>query len=177
MKASIAAIAVGLLASGCASITGSEMQSVLVSTKMRSGEPLEKVECTLQSPRGLWKVSTPGSVIVNRGSEDIQVECRKDGAPSGLAKLISRAHGGMFGNIIFGGGVGALIDHSKGTGYEYPNKVVVVMGETVLIDRNDELEAAMAEPAKPGTAKPDAASPGASQGRDCVPSYKFLGWC
>jgi hypothetical protein len=126
---------------GCASITGSEMQSVLVSTRTKMGDAVEKAECTLQSPRGLWKVTTPSSVMIVRDSEDIQVDCRKDGQSPGLAKLVSRAHGGMFGNIIFGGGIGAIIDHSKGTGYEYPNKVVVIMGETTIIDRRDEIAA------------------------------------
>jgi hypothetical protein len=129
-------------APGCATITGSELQSILVSTRTRSGEPLEKAECTLQSPSGLWKVTTPGSVMVLRSAEDMQVECRREGHPPGLAKLVSRAHGGMFGNIIFGGGIGALIDHSKGTGYEYPNIVMVTMGEVVLIDRRDEVDGA-----------------------------------
>lgn len=130
-----------LCASGCASITGSEMQSILVSTKDKSGTAVEKAECVLESPKGNWKVVTPGSVIVMRSAEDMQVQCSKEGQSPGLAKLISRAHGGMFGNIIFGGGIGAIIDHSKGTGYEYPNIVNVVMGDTLMIDRRTEQEA------------------------------------
>jgi hypothetical protein len=43
----------------------------------------------------------------------------------------------MFGNIIFGGGIGAIIDHSKGTGYNYPDNLPVKMGEAVTVDRND----------------------------------------
>lgn len=130
-----------VLTSGCASITGSELQSILVSAKDKSGAVVEKAECVLESPKGIWKVVTPGSVVVMRSAEDMQVKCDKEGQVPGLAKLISRAHGGMFGNIIFGGGIGALIDHSKGTGYEYPNVAVIVMGETVMIDRRTELEA------------------------------------
>jgi hypothetical protein len=126
---------------GCASITGSEMQSVLVTTKTKAGEPVEDSKCVLTSPRGKWNVTTPSSVAVQRSSEDIEAECRKEGHSPGLAKLVSRAHGGMFGNIIFGGGIGAIIDHNKGTGYEYPNKVEIVMGESVLIDRKQELDA------------------------------------
>ncbi|MDW8469021.1 MAG: hypothetical protein RML56_08710 [Burkholderiales bacterium] len=133
MAASLAA------APGCATITGSELQSILVSTRTRAGEPLEKAECTLRNPSGQWTVVTPGSVTVLRSAEDMQVECRRDGHPPGLAKLVSRAHGAMFGNIIFGGAIGALIDHSKGTGYEYPNLVVVTMGEIAVIDRRDEV--------------------------------------
>lgn len=140
MRPALAALML-VLASGCSSITISDNQSVMVTTKEKSGAPVEKAECTLQGPKGSWKVTTPGAVMIARSPEDIQVECKKDGTPTGLAKMISRAHGGMFGNIIFGGGIGAIIDHSRGTGYEYPNVVNVVMGETTMIDRSDEQEA------------------------------------
>jgi hypothetical protein len=63
------------------------------------------------------------------------VTCKKDGLPDGLLKAISRAAGSMFGNIVFGGGIGALIDHSKGTGYDYPDQLPVKMGESVVVDR------------------------------------------
>jgi len=134
------AVAFALSLSGCASITGSELQSLLVSTKGKNGESVEKAECALQSPKGAWRVTTPSSVMIVRSADDMQVECKKDGHPAGLAKLISRAHGGMYGNIIFGGGIGALIDHNKGTGYEYPNVAAITMGESILIDRRDEVE-------------------------------------
>jgi hypothetical protein len=41
----------------------------------------------------------------------------------------------MWGNIIFGGGVGAIIDHNKGTGYDYPDQLPVKMGESVVVDK------------------------------------------
>jgi len=44
-----------------------------------------------------------------------------------------------FGNIIFGGGIGALIDHNKGTGYNYPDELPVKMGSATTVDRNDEV--------------------------------------
>ena len=136
MKASIsAALCLCLLASGCASITGSEMQSVIVSTRTKAGVAVENADCRLQSPKGYWRVSTPSSVMVARSSDDIDVACSKEGESTGLARLISRINGGMVGNIVFGGGIGAIIDHSKGTGYSYPTNVTVTMGETVVIDK------------------------------------------
>ncbi len=47
----------------------------------------------------------------------------------------------MFGNIIFGGGIGAIIDHSKGTGYNYPDALPVEMGRSKIVDRAQEAEA------------------------------------
>ena len=46
----------------------------------------------------------------------------------------------MFGNIILGGGVGAIVDHVKGTAYTYPNWIQLVFGKTLVFDRTDENE-------------------------------------
>ena len=76
------------------------------------------------------------------------VTCRKEGNPDGLLRAISRAAAGMFGNIVFGGGIGAIIDHNKGTGYNYPDDLPVKMGSSVTVDRQEsataEAEAARA---------------------------------
>ena len=153
MKTISVACALALAAaSGCASITGSELQSILLSSKTKAGETVEGAECALRNDRGSWTAKTPAPVTIQRSGEDMQVECKKEGIMAGLAKLISRAHGGMAGNILFGGGIGALIDHSRGTGYEYPNNVVVIMGESTVIDRDVERAAEqqrVIEPQKP----------------------------
>ena len=155
--------AMALLAlGGCASITGSELQSIMVTTTEKSGGAVTDADCKLESPRGTWTVKTPGNVMVMRSAEDMHVECKKGGAVPGLAKLISRAHDGMWGNIIFGGGIGAIIDHSKGTGYEYPNRAVIVMGETTMIDRKEEVERGRQQPPAaraPAAQTPPAAAP------------------
>jgi hypothetical protein len=39
-----------------------------------------------------------------------------------VGRAISRANAGMAGNIIFGGGIGAIIDHNKGTAYSRRSK-------------------------------------------------------
>jgi hypothetical protein len=129
----------GIVLPGCASITGSKQQSILVSTESESGAPVEKADCTLTNPKGSWDVTTPSAVWVNRAGDDMTVACKKPGEPDGLARLISRANGGMFGNILIGGGIGALVDNNSGAGYDYPHEVVVVMGRTEVVDRNSEL--------------------------------------
>ena len=135
---------------GCSTITVSEAQSVMVTTHAGSGAIVEQAECSLTNDKGAWSVKTPGAVKVTRSAEDLQLECSRDGHPKGLAKAISRAHGGMFGNIIFGGGIGAIIDHSQGTGYDYPDAIDVVMGKSIVVDRRDQqaAEPAGAAPAR-----------------------------
>ena len=131
------ACAVVLSASGCATITSNEMQPVSVTTKHDKGQNLEKAKCTLRNDKGAWDAESPAFVQVRRSSEDLLVECKKEGQPNGSLRAVSRAAGGMWGNIIFGGGIGAIIDHSKGTGYNYPNTLPVKMGESVVVDRSE----------------------------------------
>lgn len=123
----------GLVAGGCSSITQSEMQSVSL-TATYEGKPVE-AECKLNNDKGNWIARSPSNVAVRKSNEDLEVACKKEGMPDGILKAISRAAGSMFGNIIFGGGIGAMIDHSKGTGYDYPNQLPVRMGESVIVDK------------------------------------------
>lgn len=129
--------AASILFSGCATITSSEMQSLTLNTKGIDGQPVENAKCTLRNDKGSWDVVSPGVANVRRSSDDLIVECKKEGGAQGFLRAISRAAGGMWGNIVFGGGVGALIDHSKGTGYNYPDHLPVKMGESVTVDRRE----------------------------------------
>ncbi len=127
-----------VLATGCASITGSEMQQLSLTTKGEDTKTLEGVKCKLQNDKGTWEATSPGFINVHRSSEDLIVECKKEGEKDGLLKAISRAAGSMFGNIVFGGGIGAIIDHNKGTGYNYPDALPVQMGNSVIVDRKSQ---------------------------------------
>ena len=127
-----------LLASGCATITGSETQNLSLRAKSEQGKDLEKVDCELKNDKGQWKAVAPGFAAVQRSAEDLLVTCSKAGEKDGVLRAISRAAAGMFGNIIFGGGIGAIIDHNKGTGYDYPNTLIVEMGKSTVRDRDDE---------------------------------------
>ncbi|MBL8477983.1 MAG: hypothetical protein JNK59_01640 [Sterolibacteriaceae bacterium] len=133
-----AIVAASVLFSGCATITSNEMQLVSLSTKGADGNPVEKAKCSLTNDKGRWEMVAPGFVSVRRSAEDLTVECKKEGLADGFLRAISRAAGGMFGNIIFGGGIGALIDHNKGTGYDYPNDLPVRMGASSVVDKKDE---------------------------------------
>ena len=132
---------VAALSGGCATITSSEMQSLSLTTHTDDGQVVEKARCTLKNDKGDWQADSPSFIQVRRSSEDLTVECRKEGQPDGFLRAISRAAGGMFGNIIFGGGIGAIIDHSKGTGYNYPENLPVKMGKSLTIDRREEQQA------------------------------------
>ncbi len=133
-------IAIACLASlaftGCATLTSNEMLPLTLITKSADGTSVEPAKCTLKNDKGAWEMNSPGTVSVRRSAEDLIVECKKEGVADGFLRAISRAAGGMWGNIIIGGGVGAIIDHSKGTGYNYPDDLPVKMGDSVTVDRS-----------------------------------------
>ncbi len=125
---------------GCASITQSDSQSLALTATFQ-GKPVEPV-CQLKNDRGAWDSKAPANVMVRKSGEDLDVTCKKEGMPDGLLKAISRAAGSMWGNIVFGGGIGALIDHNKGTGYDYPDQLIVKMGESVVVDKKQATQTA-----------------------------------
>jgi hypothetical protein len=150
----IAVICIASLAfSGCATITSSEMQSLTLSTKTADGQAVDKAKCTLKNDKGTWELVSPGTITVHRSAEDLMVECKKEGIADGFLRAISRAAGGMWGNIIIGGGIGAIIDHTKGNGYNYPDDLPLKMGESVIVDRSQKQQSASAQAVDPNAAK------------------------
>lgn len=138
MKSVTALLVVGTACAcvGCSTITQSENQSLSLTATYRD-KPVEAT-CSLKNDRGNWDAKAPSNVSVRKSGEDLDVTCKQDGMPDGILKAISRAAGSMWGNIVFGGGVGALIDHNKGTGYDYPNRLPVKMGESIVVDKKTE---------------------------------------
>lgn len=121
---------------GCSTITQSETQTLSL-TATYQDKPVDP-ECRLTNDKGSWDTKAPANIAVRKSNEDLEVTCKKEGMPNGILKAISRAAGSMFGNIIFGGGIGAIIDHNKGTGYDYPNQLPIKMGESVVVDKKTE---------------------------------------
>jgi len=114
------------------------MQQVTLTTKAENSQAIDGARCKLQNDKGAWEATSPGFVNIRRSAEDLTVECKKAGYSDGLLKAVSRAGGGMYANVILGGGIGAIIDHSKGTGYNYPDMLPVEMGKSTLVDRRNQ---------------------------------------
>ncbi len=161
----IAATTISLLV-GCASITGTTNQSVSVQTREQAGKEVAGVACELSNSKGKWFITTPGSVGITRSNDDMQVLCTKAGYEPGRAAVVSATKGQMFGNILFGGGIGAVIDHNTGAAYEYPSFFQVVMGMFTKVEppssTSEQAASSPAQvPASP-TASPPAESPRAA---------------
>jgi hypothetical protein len=126
-------IPVCLITVGCSSITGTVNQSVSVQTLDEVGKEVTGSACELNNNKGKWFVTSPGSTTITRSNDNLLVLCKKEPA-IGRASVVSATKGSMFGNIIFGGGIGAIIDHNNGSAYEYPAFFQVQMGSNKLID-------------------------------------------
>ena len=72
--------------------------------------------------------------MINRSFEDLALQCEKAPLEPGLATARSGVKGALFGNAIFGGVIGATIDHASGAAYDYAPLVKVTMGKVTLIE-------------------------------------------
>lgn len=120
------------LSTGCASIVSGQNQSLSITAKS-NGADVSGAKCTLANDKGTWYTTTPGSVTVRRSFNDLSVNCATDGAEPGIAMVKSSTKGMAFGNILFGGFIGAGVDMSTGAAYDYPDIINVELGKTINI--------------------------------------------
>lgn len=136
--AALIAIAASSVLTGCASIVSGTNQVVSVEARDKT-EQVYGASCKLENGKGVYYVTTPGTVTVHRAYDDMKVKCDKENSEPGLATVKSQTKPMAFGNIIFGGLIGAAIDTGSGAAYDYPSLISVIMGQTTSIE---------AEPAK-----------------------------
>jgi len=134
------AIAAVLLTSGCASVVNDSTHPIKIETKTVEGKLIPGAECKLTNDYGSFTAKSGDTVQVRRSSKDLDIVCKTPEQEDANARAISRANGGMFGNIILGGGIGAIIDHNKGTAYTYPTWMQLIFGKSVVFDRSAEKE-------------------------------------
>lgn len=89
---------------------------------------------------------TPGTVTIGRSYNNLQVVCAKGTATSTPASVSSTTKGLAFGNILFGGIIGAGLDVGTGAAYDYP--------QTILVPMQCALEATASKHAIPNTVAP-----------------------
>jgi hypothetical protein len=117
---------------GCASIVTGHNQPISVETRYK-GTMVKNAHCKLNNDKGTWFVTTPGSVTVSRSYGDLHVRCERDPLEPGLITVKSTTKTMAFGNILFGGIVGAAVDVGSGAAYDYPSLITVEMGSASLV--------------------------------------------
>lgn len=120
-------VALCALSSGCASITTGQNQSLSVETHSE-GKPVSGASCKLENDKGTWYANSPGTAVVRRSYNDLSVRCEKNGHEPGVTAAKSSTKGMAFGNILFGGIIGAAVDVGSGAAYDYPSIIAVELG-------------------------------------------------
>lgn len=135
---SVVAAAIVLTLTGCASIVNDTTHPMKIETKNAAGEAITGAECKISNDYGSISAKSGETAQVRRSSKDIDISCKHPQNADANGRIISRANAGLAGNIIFGGGIGAIIDHNKGTAYTYPTWIQLVFGKTLVFDRSKE---------------------------------------
>lgn len=157
-----AALAAMLALTGCASITGEKIQPLSVITILDNKE-VAGIGCTLSNDAGSWFLTSPGSVTVHKSTGDLAIDCKKEGM-AGNATVVSKANGGAWGNILFGGVVGYVVDRQTGAGFNYPTNVTIMLRQIEAaqpVQRAVEAQQ-LAPQAAPAAAAPQAAKAAAT---------------
>ena len=127
-------LAISAVATGCSTLTGEgTSQNLSVMTYTTDNKDLTGASCELKNDEGTWTAVTPATVMVRRSNKDLLVKCTKAGMSEARANVVSKTKANMWGNIIFGGGVGAIIDHNNGSAYQYPPVLKLIMGQDTTI--------------------------------------------
>ncbi len=138
-KKLLLALMASVLASGCSTLTGEgTSQNLSVMTYTNDNKDLTGASCELKNDEGTWTAVTPATVMVRRSNKDLMVKCTKSGFSDSRANVVSKTKSNMWGNIIFGGGVGAIIDHNNGSAYQYPPVLKMIMGQDTTIQEGSQ---------------------------------------
>ena len=90
-----------VLIAGCATITKGTTQSIAVDTPGVPG-----AMCTIQTQNGPMGVTTPGSLVLNKGSAALPIQCMKECYVTGSSIIPSNTETMATGNVIFGASLG-----------------------------------------------------------------------
>lgn len=108
---------------GCATIVKGKSQSVTVTTEppgaictlVREGETIAVVN------------PTPGTISVEKSSDTLTVTCKREGYQDSTGEVGTKFQAMTFGNVIFGGIIGAAVDAGSGAMHEYEPTVTITL--------------------------------------------------
>jgi hypothetical protein len=102
--AALVAMTASSVLTGCASIVHGTNQVLSVEARNKN-QPIPRASCKLENGKGVYYITTPGTVTVHRAHDDMKVKCEKEYSEPGLATVKSSTKPMAFGNILFGGAV------------------------------------------------------------------------
>ena len=132
--------ALALLAAlaGCATVSGSHTQDLMVRS-IQDNREIGGAGCVLTNDAGRWFVTTPGHVTVTKSAGNLFVDCKKGVVSAGQERFASRANtSATIGNAITTAGLGYLMDKKTGAGFDYPDTLTVLMKGTGRQQQGDQ---------------------------------------
>ena len=121
--APLALAAVLALGAGCASISKPKVASVTVKVpKACSGQ----VNCTITNKKEQREVVPPGQIVIKKSDDPLRVACTDESGKLYHSNEVAGTRTGRaWGNLVLGGGVGAIIDANTDAHWEYPETIEV----------------------------------------------------
>lgn len=114
------------MAGGCATLSDSPQQQLEVHAILDNRE-LAGVGCVLENDAGRWFVVAPGRVTVDRSSQPLRIDCRRQGVAA-REEVHSRFDTDkLIGNTVISAGLGYYVDRRSGAGFSYPAILTVLM--------------------------------------------------
>jgi len=104
----------------CSSIVNESHLPINLSFSDNSGG-----ECALRNKRESYQTQIPASVLVRRSDDPLVYDCTTSDGRKANGSINSKVGQIMAGNIIFGGGIGAVIDANNDMHHEYPGSFVI----------------------------------------------------
>ena len=116
-----------VLISGCASIVADKNQPIMVLAFCAGSDEPVPAQCQITNDISSKTVNSPGMVSMPRSNTDLKVSCTYKGQTSKNLNFASSIDEKLAGNLVFGGIVGAAIDTGTGKGFNYPNRIQILL--------------------------------------------------
>jgi hypothetical protein len=130
MIKAMGALAMLVALAGCATVSESHQQGLMVRT-IQDNREIGGVGCVLTNDAGRWFVVSPGHVTVTKSAGNLFVDCKKGVVSAGQERFASRANStATIGNAVATLGLGYLLDKRTGAGFDYPETLTVLMHGT-----------------------------------------------
>lgn len=125
-----------LLLTGCASIISKKDYPVSI-TSMPSGASFV---VTNKRSVDVTSGTTPQTVTLRAKDGPFQVVFNQAGQPETVATIKRKLDGWYFGNLIFGGIIGLIVDPITGAMFRLPHELHVTMGSTLSMLDSDQIQ-------------------------------------
>lgn len=128
--ASWSAVLAMLLLGGCATLTTSSSQTVTLTTDPAGAA------CTFKRDGQVVGIvnPTPGSLMVSKSHSALEVSCVREGYLDAVGTVGSKFQPMTFGNILFGGIVGVVVDAASGATAEYEPTITIRLTPSEFAD-------------------------------------------